>query len=256
MLKVFFLSLTLTFVSSIGFAELGAAPQEEIIFVRESRNLQPTIPESQWPNLRSGCRSINACGSNNTNRFTGTATPGVTCTKRDFLRKCGSGQKLVCSESYGIKTCVDTNLTPMENDSSTPQGNFSYNQCKAHCESKGMRLLTNNEWLVAAVGTDASNCRPKRIGSRPDWDKPHSTNGGMLDLSFNQKEIPKDRECTSAFGIKDMAGVLGQYVEEGHFNGGLWPQPTSTIFYKTGRHMSNRDYRDYSIGCRCAKNVN
>jgi hypothetical protein len=80
----------------------------------------------------------------------------------------------------------------------------------------------------------------------------------MQDLDFNRTGIRQDRSsCVSAYGIRDMVGVLGQHVSDGHaasnriqFNGGLWPQGVSSTMYRTVAH--NRGYSDYSTGCRCA----
>lgn len=59
-----------------------------------------------------------------------------------------------------------------------------------------------------------------------------------------------------------MVGNVGEWVSDlsedaqhtyGRFNGGLFPQPKSSCSYATVAHAP--EYRDYSIGCRCAKTI-
>ncbi|MBL8836480.1 MAG: hypothetical protein JNL66_09550, partial [Alphaproteobacteria bacterium] len=72
------------------------------------------------------------------------------------------------------------------------------------------------------------------------------------------------RRCVSSHGVRNMVGVLGQWVSDtypspsgsgarGQFNGGLYPQPQSSCNYTTIAHPT--DYTDYSIGCRCGRSV-
>lgn len=248
-------SITLFFANAdeIGsgrsFSNAGAPPVQSLNF-----------DHSQYPDIAAGCSSehstIGGCGTNTRNRFN-FASQGeqpVTCNQRD-ARRCSSGQSLVCSSHYRVKVCVDINLATTSDG--TPRGNFTMPQCREHCAGQGKRMLTNNEWLVASLGTNAANCLPSSISRRPDW----NSRTEMRDLSFNTTGIRSNRgNCVSTFGIRDMVGVLGQWVTDGQaasnraqFNGGLWPQNASNIFYRTTAHGPG--YTDYSIGCRCASRL-
>lgn len=211
--------------------------------------------------LRQGCEAVGTCGrTNNRNYFSDNKSP-----RRDFDESggcdgnlsCPRDMKPVCSSAYKIKVCMDVELKAMDRDSSTPEGNHTFYSCQSYCQSMGKRLPTNNEWLVASTGTVSSSCLPRSIEDRPNY----RSSSEMKDLRFNQRNIPKNRRnCISSYGIKDMVGVLGQWVTHGHsssgkgqFNGGLWTQPASSIVYRTVAH--GKGYSDYSIGCRCAEDL-
>ncbi|MFK7824589.1 MAG: hypothetical protein AB8G05_10550 [Oligoflexales bacterium] len=69
-------------------------------------------------------------------------------------------------------------------------------------------------------------------------------------------------QCVSKHGVVNMVGNLGEWVSDvrlvkgrkfGRFNGGLYAQKKSSCEYTTTAHSV--DYRDYSLGCRCAKDL-
>lgn len=210
------------------------------------------------PDLASGCASIKSCDlTNNGNKFKKSSKA-----RAEFERlggcqgslKCPADTQLVCSKKYAVRVCMDTQLKQADG---IPEGNFSYFKCQQHCLSKNRRLPTNNEWLVAASGTKAEDCLD------PNAVYPIKEGASMTDLSVNKplKTIPREK-CKSLYGVQDMVGVLGQWIQErfknkagrdrGKFNGGLWPQDASTQFYRTIAHSPT--HLDYSIGCRCASN--
>ena len=211
-------------------------------------------------NLAIGCRASGSCnGSNNRNKLrkpvSGTSNLNCSAVRKQCPRGPGNKEtmKLVCNSDYNTLVCVDINL--MTDSNGVPQGWQSRNSCKAYCKGQGKRLLTNDEWLVAALGTPVQNCFPKNTtGARGGFD---SRNADPL---TNRKVLGKQPRpgCQSVYGIKDMIGVLGQWVSDtplgkpakfGQFNGGFWGQRKSTIFYRTTAHYAT--YSDYSIGCRC-----
>lgn len=176
-------------------------------------------------------------------------------------KSCPAGMVFVCSSQYRTRACIAQNL---ESSNSIPTGNLNMNSCQNLCARyPGGRLPTNNEWLVGAAGTSAASCLPQlpvRQGcngqgciNRPN---PNSARD-MADTRYNSHLQNSRPQCVSRAGLKDMIGVLGQWVTDGHaqsgraqFNGGLWSQPYSTVYYRTTAHSAG--YSDYSIGCRCA----
>ena len=162
----------------------------------------------------------------------------------------------VCHPNYEIKVCIDTDLVTDENG--LPRGSMSYDQCEAHCTAQGKRLPSNNEWMVAALGTDRNACLPPGGAPAQEGYAGRTTNGRMNDASFNIAGLGHDRrQCVSTFGVRDMIGTLGQHVTHGmaqsgrtQFNGGFWGMPHSSIFYRTVFHEA--DHTDFSTGCRCA----
>ncbi len=215
--------------------------------------------QQNLPNLKSGCSAIGDCGTNTHNRFNdgylnrSKFNQAGGCQTR---LRCQSGMKAVCNETYATRICIDEELA--QDELGYPQGNFDYYKCNNYCKSRGLRLPTNNEWLVASLGTSKRSCLPDHGPRRPDWNSRRE----MTDQSFNRQGVRRNRnQCVSIYGVKDMVGVLGQWVTHGQarsnraqFNGGLWPQPASNIFYRTTAHAPG--YFDYSIGCRCASDAN
>jgi hypothetical protein len=187
---------------------------------------------------------------------TGGCPESYSCTGRPVSGGCSEGMALVCSAEYEIKVCVDTNLRVDE--TGTPQGFQTYNSCEQYCQSQGKRIITNNEFLVAGMGTQSQHClsRTDRYPNNPMPDRDRNMNNPNFQTTNREVLARVDRSsCVSAYGINDMVGVLGQWVDGGEttyqFNGGLWAHHGSTLFYRTTRHPS-ATYQDYSIGCRCA----
>lgn len=200
--------------------------------------------------------------------------------------KCPKYMALVYSEAKGINICVDKFESSIEvvakPNKIKPTGNFSYYSCSNLCEAQGKRLLTNLEWNVACEGTVANKCNVKRshpvlrrLKMKEPWvykniDCKKGNNAWlecMKDPSLNRLTQGLDsnsinKDCKSKYGIYNMVGNLGEWVDDNHyedgtyrgrFNGGLYPQAKSSCSYTTTAHSPS--YKDYSIGCRCAKNA-
>ncbi|GAB4020776.1 MAG: hypothetical protein Fur0010_23720 [Bdellovibrio sp.] len=177
-------------------------------------------------------------------------------------KSCPTGMVFVCSSKYRTRACIARDL---EASNSVPIGNLDMNACRNLCARyPGGRLPTNNEWLVGAAGTNPQSCLPRlpvRQGCRDNQsciNRPNpNSSRDMADTRYNEHLRNQRPECVSRAGLRDMVGVLGQWVTGGHarsgleqFNGGLWSQPYSTVYYRTTAHTAG--YSDYSIGCRCA----
>ena len=206
--------------------------------------------------LNVGCSELGHCESFNENLFDFSKVDrsGFNHNGRcDREHSCPTGMTSVCNETYFTKVCIDTELDT--DASGIPRGNHTFHSCQSYCRSRGLRLPTNNEWLVAALGTNHRQCLPNSVTRRPDY----NSRSEMTDLDFNRTGIRGDRsQCVSDYGVRDMVGVLGQWVTDGQarpgreqFNGGFWGQVHSRLFYRTRGHGPT--YTDYSIGCRCAQ---
>lgn len=204
----------------------------------------------------------NCDSSNNRNRFQNQHMMSESafrnaggCTRNT---RCPRGMAFVCDPTYRTRVCMDIELRTAP--SGQPMGMHTEHSCRSYCESErgsdpGIRLPTNNEWLVAAQGTDARQCLTQAAQDRRiDPNKPTPP----ANQSYNDRFMRRDRRnCESRHGVRDMVGVLGQWVTQGiggrgagQFNGGYWAFGPSSIFYTTTAH--GRGYADYSIGCRCA----
>jgi hypothetical protein len=218
------------------------------------------------------------------------------CSREEFVRRhghepCPNDMAWVCSANWQVNICMDRDLRREPNGRF--MGSVGRLECQAWCQARGRRLPTNNEWMVACEGTQPRQClRPAishpilhRLRSTQRWvyndvDCKVGSNAWrscMSDLRLNDRArdprsgatigLPtaaETRSCVSQYGVRNMVGVLGQWVVDtypspagggtrGQFNGGLYPQPASSCNYTTVAHPA--DYTDYSIGCRCTRAV-
>jgi hypothetical protein len=218
------------------------------------------------------------------------------CNHEEFVRRhghepCPGDMAWVCSPNWQVNICMDRDLRHEPNGRF--QGSVGRLACQAWCQARGRRLPTNNEWMVACEGTQPSQClRPtishpilNRLRSPHAWvyndvDCKIGSNAWrscMSDLRLNDRvrdpqngatiglpTAAETRRCISQYGVRNMVGVLGQWVVDtyaspagggtrGQFNGGLYPQPASSCNYTTVAHPA--DYTDYSIGCRCTRAI-
>jgi len=256
--------------SSQDLAPPELSPEPEAELTPPNNDLAEVIvPETSVPfDVSQGCLAIGSCDlTNNRNQFN--------MHKIDLAKfeadggcelntNCPESMNFVCDAKLATRVCVARDLVSAQSHEGkqVPMGNFSYFSCLDHCEARGFRLLTNNEWLVAMNGTHAEFCKataPKdrRLGS-PTQDAPDfNSSDDLKNLEFNEPGFRSDRSrCVSVYGIRDGVSVLGQWVSDGfssdrpQFNGGLWAFPSaSSVFYRTTAHGPG--YYDYSIGCRC-----
>jgi hypothetical protein len=219
------------------------------------------------------------------------------CNREEFVRRhghepCPNDMAWVCSANWQVNICIDRDLRREPNGRF--MGSVGRLECQAWCQARGRRLPTNNEWMVACEGTQPAQClRPTishpilhRLRNPRRWvyndvDCKVGSNAWrscMSDLRLNDRlrdpqsgatiglpTAAETRRCVSQYGVRNMVGVLGQWVVDtyaspaggggtrGQFNGGLYPQPASSCNYTTVAHPA--DYTDYSIGCRCTRGV-
>lgn len=206
------------------------------------------------------------------------------CTAIKNYLQCPSEMVYVSDDPRGIHICMDrfeyTHRTSTDLENSYPVGYRNHSDCQQLCESQEKRLPSNDEWVLACEGTDPNQCNRSRphplltLAQSKDW----IYNGTDCSTAKNMWSVPcmndprinqmknglaangEFKDCVSKFGIYNMVGNLGEWVSDTHyrngirlgrFNGGLYPQAKSTCSYTTIAHGPN--YKDYSIGCRCAK---
>ena len=218
----------------------------------------------------------NPKGTNNTNRLD-RSSPGrihANCDLPLFQRQygrlpCPADMQWVCSRHFQISVCVDRDLG--SGGDGAPTGNMSRNGCANFCSAKGKRLPTNNEWLVGCNGTPYAEC----LNYKGTWPPGHfakikghpceihgATSSQCMTHPDLTKQLPaRDPQCVSEALVNSCVGTLGQWVSDSpngnssraKFNGGFFPQPASSVIYTTTAHGPG--YSDYSIGCRCAKDI-
>ncbi len=220
--------------------------------------------------------------TNNTNRIdlSMAAGPAPICNANEFRRRyrrapCPTDTVWVCDAALRVSVCLDRTLRT--GPDRRPLGGQTREACAAWCETRDRRLPTNHEYLTGCRGTPVEACLPAearhpiiaRLQSGQPW-QVEDTNCRAADNAWRQTcmsdqslNAPLNRprpRCVTPGGLRDMAGVLGQWVSDpverpgrtalGQFNGGFWAQPTSSCSYTTTAHPP--DWSDYSIGCRCA----
>ena len=199
---------------------------------------------------------------------------------------CPEDMEHVEDQKAGVNICVDRyeyTITSYVLENSKPVAGVNYYECKRLCAKRGRRMLTHHEWLTACLGTEAQYCNKyrahpvvRRLASNQPWrfgranckKRRHAWGSCLQDISLNSlpNSLAKNGEfedCVSRYGLKHMIGNLGEWVLDlhkrrgkvfGRFNGGLYPQKKSSCSYTTVAHAPS--YKDYSIGCRCAKEAN
>lgn len=218
----------------------------------------------------------NERGTNNSNSLDRSA-PGrihsncdVTLFQQQYGRPpCANDMQWVCSRHFQISFCLDRDLG--SGADGRPLGNLSRNSCATFCASQNKRLPTNNEWLVGCNATPFAKC----LNYKGSWPPGHfakiqghpcqvhgATSPQCMTHPDLTKQLPtRDPQCVSEALVNSCVGTLGQWVSDspngnaarGKFNGGLFPQPASSVVYTTTAHGPG--YSDYSIGCRCAKDI-
>ena len=192
---------------------------------------------------------------------------------------CPKGMVPVKNSAKKVSVCVDKYEYSLRKAKrkSRPLANVNYYECRNYCAKQRKRLLTHNEWQVACEGTKPQYCnrskphpviqklKDKRpwVYDRKNCKNPKNTwRDCMKDPSLNRKSLARNgdyKKCVSKYGVHHMVGNLGEWVHDfrkrdglvyGRFNGGLYPQQKSSCSYTTKAHKL--DYKDYSIGCRCA----
>jgi len=91
--------------------------------------------------------------------------------------------------------------------SSLPQGNVRWDQAKAFCESRGMRLPTEAEWEKAARGTDG---RTYPWGNEP----PTCALATFDNCGSGARPVGSTPAGNSPWGIADMAGNVWEWVND------------------------------------------
>ena len=198
---------------------------------------------------------------------------------------CPSGMLPVKDKKRRVSVCVDRfeySFRTSNLKKRRPVSNVNYFECRRYCKKQNKRLLTHNEWLAACEGTKPQYCNRhqphpiiQKLKSRKAWyfrgmnckDPKNTWRSCMQDPSLNYQKRSLARngdysKCVSKHGVYNMVGNLGEWVHDyrkkngiffGRFNGGLYPQMKSSCNYTTIAHKL--DYKDYSIGCRCAKSL-
>ena len=199
-------------------------------------------------------------------------------------KTCPVGMVLVHSAKENVKICVDKYETSERDlfDKAVPFSNQNFYSCQKLCARSGKRLLSHKEWRVSCSGTVPEKCNKyrqhpvsRRIFMNGAWvyngknckSKKNAWGTCLQDPSINKmaNSLASNslfEQCVSKHGVVNMVGNLGEWVSDvrvvkgrkfGRFNGGLYAQKRSSCEYTTTAH--SLDYRDYSLGCRCAKDL-
>lgn len=117
----------------------------------------------------------------------------------------GAAQRGTASDDYG-PTCPDTgapctDLYAVSIPNATPARFITWFQAAAACANAGKRLLTNQEWTVAALGT-------------PDPGTDNGTTDCNIITSGSIASTGSRTLCVSTRGVVDMVGNADEWVAD------------------------------------------
>ncbi len=158
--------------------------------------------------------------------------------------------------------CIDEDEQRLEGlaPDPRPSNNVTYGEAKNACSARGARLCTQSEWQFACEGEDM---RPYPYGFVRDSNACNidhfelgKPGAGLKDLRSATGEHPK---CTSAFGVRDLAGNLEEWVTHDPGTGGKatllkgswWLPGKSTCRATNAGH--DEVYHGTETGFRCCR---
>jgi hypothetical protein len=158
--------------------------------------------------------------------------------------------------------CIDRRERS-EADTGLPLNVQSWTDAKVACERTGARVCEESEWTFACEGEEL---RPYPYGWSRAADKCNADHFDLLAPSVGgrPRRLRDERspagahpECTSAFGLLDMAGNVAEWVSvDGYAPGsvvvqkGNWWQPGKHAC-RDAQYGHDRHYRGAETGFRC-----
>jgi formylglycine-generating enzyme len=163
--------------------------------------------------------------------------------------------------------CIDTKeYTELLNK--IPISNISWTEAKTICEKNNKRLCTEPEWTFACEGEEmypytTGYFRPSKI-CNIDISKNIICKNKLCDL---KNTIDSNLECTSPFGVHNMAGNVDEWIEvpkyqhskvpdlwmRSSLKGGHWLPVRNRCRPRTDDH--DEQFHQISIGFRCCQDI-
>lgn len=206
-----------------------------------------------------------------------------TCTKwitRNFPERCAEfdqsaweklrDRTVAAAGRKPMHYCIDPYEWP-NRPGAAPWIMVTWPEAQAHCESRGKRLCSEDEWTFACEGEDAL---PYPYGYRRDPEKcnidrpwikyddsvmlPRGTDrsGNEMARLWQGHVSGADPMCVSPFGVHDMTGNIDEWTVASHpgkyesiLKGGYWGMVRTRCRPSTRNHSP--DHTFYQQGFRC-----
>lgn len=161
-----------------------------------------------------------------------------------------------------MRFCIDVDEQGATSTEPRPANHVSFKAAKAACEARGARLCKESEWEFACEGEEL---RPYAYGSRRDAsicnvDREDVVTPSKKAIYDLRRKVGEDAQCTSPFGVRDMAGNLEEWVvRDRHtlhtrttlLKGSWWLKGRHTCRATNGGHEDW--YQGTETGYRCCK---
>ncbi len=182
-----------------------------------------------------------------------------------FFRCAEYAPEATCkAERVPMRFCIDVDEQGATAADPRPANHVTFTAAKAACEARGARLCKESEWEFACEGEEL---RPYAYGFRRDAaicnvDREDVVTPNKKAIYDLRRKVGEDAQCTSPFGVRDMAGNLEEWVvRDRHtlhtrttlLKGSWWLKGRHTCRATNGGHEDW--YQGTETGYRCCKDA-
>ena len=159
--------------------------------------------------------------------------------KRDSYRGFEGVERRVEVDAF----CVDRFEYPGKGR--PPLVGVTYDQAKALCGARGLRLCSDTEWERACKGP-----RGRRYPYGNTFNANHCVTEDRSEEPRSLQPTGSFKRCKSGYGTYDMSGNAAEWTVEGHLRGGTATKPDYAVRC-AHKVKKNKSAKDPFVGFRC-----